>query len=237
MSVVNSTVCSHAFASNACSSDACSSNACIVLPAVLINRILTYIAELNGATWVQLINPNNDSKYARVNQWAPFFNPIKRAFAHRSCNYPHPIMIGINGVYVEGTIICLSWESNYAEPIGAEEGEIAEYFETRELIWYDDAQGGEYIILNGIYDDANQFHLLESFVHYPVGHEYENGTSGIKITDATFQYRDLIDIQTLVFDVEDNDTDVEDNFDGFGDEDFDGAAFGWDEQNNGGIGW
>ena len=114
MSIINSqVVCACSSACSSCPSSTKSVFA--LLPSVLVNIILTYVAELNGDTWFELLNPENEALYKKLNHFSPLANQIIRTFAHKSCNYPSPITVGINGIYFDGTIKCMLWEPDYTE--------------------------------------------------------------------------------------------------------------------------
>ena len=202
----------------------------ILLPTVLINQILTYIAELNGVTWFQLLNQLNDAQYTVLNQLAPSLDSIYRSIAHKSCNYPAPITVGINGRYIEGTIRCLSVKLEYADVVFGEPGEVCEIFRSVELIEYEEDGESEYVVLNGIYSRDTDFELHDSSLLH-IKNPEQIAIVGLPVISAVFQDRDIIDLEVEYYD----DVEEADYFEGFGDEEFGGIA--WDEPNNGGMGW
>jgi hypothetical protein len=225
MSNVSATACSE----SCCSALSPNPKSCSVsLPIVLINQILTYIAELNGVIWFQLLDPKNEKQYARLNLVSPMLTTLYGSIAHKSCNYPAPITVGINGRYIEGTITCISWVPDYAAAVFGEEGEVREIFKSIEMIAYEDDGEPEYVVLNGIYSPDTDFELLDSELHVKNPHQYR--VVGLPVISAAFQDRDIIDLEVETYD-------DDDEFEGFDDADFGDGGIGWDEPNNGGIGW
>ena len=249
---MNSQVCSQVcsqVSKSACSSCSSACSSCSAksvfaqLPSVLINIILTYIAELNGCAWFETLNPDNEELQKKFNHYSPLANQLNRAFAHKLSNYPEQIVVGINGVYIEGTIKCMLWQPDYAE--GHEDGEVVEFFRSSEFIEFEVNGYSEYVILNGIYDQNMQFNPLLSFWHCQLPpHNLPQLLGGvspsIEIKTVTFQDRDIVDMYTFIEGDEDLDweDEDEDDYDGLADDQYNGIYWmGGGEGNNAGIGW
>jgi len=201
---------------NACSCSSASvvRSSAVQLPVVLINQILTYIAEINGNAWMYLINPDTGGRRKRVNPFSRFIQPVYKSVAHRSCNYPANITVGINGLFVEGTIKCMSWEMERAQKITGEE---CVFFNSQEMIEYEVGGFPEYVILKGVYFDNQPFYLYESFQYCP---DETVMFQCNKIKTAEFQDRDIIIMET--------ENDDDDNMEWL-DEDYNGLGWNHDE--------
>ena len=196
-----------------CSSVAVRSSA-VQLPVVLINQILTYVAELNGTTWINLLNPYAGGRHRTFNPWSMLSSIISQPVAHRSCNYPANITVGINGLFVEGTIKCMSWEMEHAEKITGEE---CTFFNSQEMIEYEVGGFPEYVILKGVYFDDQPFYLYESFQYCP---DETVMFQCNRIKTAEFQNRDIVIMET--------DNDDDDNMEWL-DEDYNGLGWNHDD--------
>jgi len=168
--------------------------------------------------WFKLFDQKNETRSTRLNRFSPRLTTLYGSISHKSCNYPAPIIVGINGRYIAGTIICISWVPDYAAAVFGEEGEVREIFKSIEVIAYEDDGEPEYVVLNGIYSSDTDFELLDSELHVKNPHQYR--VVGLPVISAAFQARDIIDLEVETYD-------DDDEFEGFDDADFGDGGIGW----------